>query len=254
MKRKRGPSEDFSPVGHRDSFIQFRILPLPESRRIVNAAQRRICKYLSQPDTPGWVLNFYAIAAAFTAYFCMYAFRKPFAAATYAGDGLLGSEITPKTAFVVSQLIGYTISKFLGVRVCTSLNASQRTLALALAVLWAEASLLLFAVGSVPVQIVAIFLNGLPLGMVWGLVMAYLEGRRGSEIQFAGMSISFVIASGVVKDAGRGLLSAGISEAWMPFLTGLIFIVPFGVALFLLRAMPPPPQKTISLNVLNESR
>ena len=35
---------------------------------------------------PAPVFAAYAIAAAFTTYFCMYAFRKPFAAATFEGE------------------------------------------------------------------------------------------------------------------------------------------------------------------------
>ena len=55
----------------------------------------------------------------------------------------------------------------------------------------------------------AIFFNGLPLGMVWGLVVWYLEGRQKSESLLAATSCSFIVASGEVKDVGRAHASRG---------------------------------------------
>ena len=99
--------------------------------------------------------------------------------------------------------------------------------------LWARAvaaALLLFAILPDNLRLVAIFLNGLPLGMVWGLVVWYLEGRRKSELLLAGLSCSFIIASGMVKDIGRWLMTGpGVPEVWMPFVSGLIFLIPFVV-------------------------
>jgi len=47
-------------------------------------------------------MNTYAIGTAFSAYFCVYAFRKPFTAATYDGLYFANSQIQLKTALVVS--------------------------------------------------------------------------------------------------------------------------------------------------------
>ena len=67
-------------------------------------------------------------------------------------------------------------------------------------------------------------LNGLPLGMIWGLVFSYLEGRRQTELLGAGLSVSFIFSSGVVKSVGKVLMQDfGVTQMWMPFLTGLIF-------------------------------
>ena len=77
--------------------------------------------------------------------------------------------------------------------------------------------------------------------MVWGLVVWYLEGRRTSELLLAGLSCSFILASGVVKDVGRWLIEQqGVSEFWMPFTTGLIFLLPFVISTFLLDQLPDP--------------
>ena len=56
----------------------------------------------------------YAALAAFATYFCMYAFRKPFAAAKYEGLMFLGTDVNLKTVLLISQIIGYALSKYAG--------------------------------------------------------------------------------------------------------------------------------------------
>jgi len=124
------------------------------------------------------VLVLFAMFAAFGTYFCMYAFRKPFTAATFDGLTFLGTQVNAKTAFVIAQLIGYTISKYVGVKVCSEMTRSRRAAALCLLGLLAQASLVLFAILPMNLKPFAMLANGLPLGMVWGLVVWHLEGRR----------------------------------------------------------------------------
>lgn len=54
---------------------------------------------------PASVVTLYALVAAFGAYFCMYAFRKPFTAASFEDKAIL----------VIAQLIGYTLAKGVGI-------------------------------------------------------------------------------------------------------------------------------------------
>lgn len=194
-------------------------------------------------------LPLWAVVTSFATYFCMYAFRKPFSAASYEELVLLGGYLTPKTAFVVSQVLGYTLSKYLGVKICAEITRKQRLWALFAAIVVAELALLLFAVLPGSLKLGAIFLNGLPLGMVWGFVVAYLEGRRSSEMQLAGLSCSFIVASGVVKDAGRWVLSLGVPEIWMPVSTGLLFLVPFLLSAWLLDMLPEPNEGDVEERV-----
>jgi len=190
---------------------------------------------------PKSVFVFYATAAAFSAYFCMYAFRKPFAAARFDGQQFLGSEIVLKTAFVVSQILGYTASKYIGIKVCPEVRPGRRASMLVFLILCAEAMLVLFAVLPPNLKAVAIFCNGLPLGMVWGLVVWYLEGRGTSELLLAGLACSYIVSSGAVKDVGRYLMAAhGVNEAAMPMLTGALFLPVFLLSVWLLSHLPPP--------------
>jgi MFS family permease len=191
---------------------------------------------------PG-VLGLYAIAAAFTTYFCMYAFRKPFAAAEYGGLKLWGTGLDAKTAYVIAQILGYTISKFVGMKVCAEIGRRGRARLLVGLILAAWGALLLFALLPLPLKVLAIFLNGLPLGMVWGTVVLHLEGRRTSEFMLAGLSCSYIIASGMVKDVGRWLMSAhGVGDYWMPVTMGALFFPAFVVGVVLLAQIPPPSE------------
>ena len=150
----------------------------------------------------------------------MYAFRKPVSAASYEGLKFLGGEVDLKTAFVVSQIVGYALSKVIGIKVCPEIGRRRRAQGLVLMILLAELSLLLFAVLPNNLKVVAIFFNGLPLGMVWGLVVLYLEGRRTSEMLLAGLSCAYIVASSSVKVVGSWIMNSGVSEFWMPFAVG----------------------------------
>jgi len=196
---------------------------------------------------PGGVFTAYATLAAFSTYFCMYAFRKPFAAASFEGETFAGTEIEEKTAFVISQIVGYAISKFLGIKLVSEVEPGQRARRLVALIVVAELALLLFAVLPGDLKVIAIFCNGLPLGMVWGMVVRYLEGRRTSDAMLAGLCCSFILASGAVKDVGRWLMrDHGVSEAWMPVATGALFLLPFVMSVWLLDRIPPPTAEDIA--------
>jgi phosphonate degradation associated HDIG domain protein len=205
----------------------------------MNLRATRLTKWLATAPKPVFIA--YAIAAAFATYFCMYAFRKPFAAARFDGQRFMGGEIALKTALVVSQILGYTASKYIGIKVCPEVRPGRRAAMLVSLILCALAALVLFAVLPGDLKVVAIFCNGLPLGMVWGLVVWYLEGRMTSELLLAGLACSYIVSSGAVKDVGRYLMAAhGVSEAAMPMLTGLLFLPPFLLCVWMLSQLPPP--------------
>lgn len=180
----------------------------------------------------------------------MYAFRKPFSAAEYEGLKLFDTELELKTVFVVSQIVGYAISKVIGIKVCSEVTRNQRTRMLLAMIFLAQFALLCFAVLPNDLKVVAIFCNGLPLGMVWGLVVWYLEGRRLSEMLLAGLSCSFIVASGVVKDVGRWLMSVHqVDQFWMPFVTGMIFFLPFLLSVWMLNQVPQATDEDVRARV-----
>lgn len=186
----------------------------------------------------------WVIGAAFCTYFCMYAFRKPFTAGTFTETTLGGIEF--KTVLVVAQVFGYMLSKFIGIKVISEITASRRAVAIAVLIGASELALVAFALVPAPWNFPALFINGLCLGMVFGLVLAYLEGRRLTEALAAGLCASFILSSGVVKSIGRGLvLDYGVSEYWMPALTGLLFTPPLAVSIWMLTCIPPPDSRDV---------
>lgn len=184
----------------------------------------------------------YAIIAAFGTYFCMYAFRKPFAVATFEGMSLWGVDY--KILLIISQVLGYMLSKFIGIKVIAELGRSRRVVTLLALIGIAELALLFFGLVPSPYNILFLFLNGLPLGMIWGIVFSYLEGRSFSEILGAGLSASFIVASGAVKSVGKVVMDQWeVSQFWMPFVVGLIFTLPLIVFAFLLEQIPEPSEE-----------
>jgi MFS family permease len=213
-----------------------------------SGATPRITRALER--APVLVFAAYAVLMAFSLYFCMYAFRKPFAVGAWAGETI--GKLSLKDALVIGQLVGYATSKLIGIKFNSELPLAHRRLALFLLILWAEAALLVFAVSPPEVQVLAMFLNGLPLGTVWGIVFSFLEGRLSSEILGAGLSCSYVVASGWVKTAGSWVLGTGVSENWMPAVTGLVFLPFFFLFAWGLSLMPPPSRADTSARVERE--
>ena len=123
----------------------------------------------------------------------MYAFRKPISAGTFEGMELVG--IGYKTVLITSQVIGYTLSKFIGIKYVSEVSPSRRAISILVLIGMAEVFLLLFGAVPAPYNFVMLFLNGLPLGMVFGLVLRYLEGRRMTEALSAGLCASFIVSS-----------------------------------------------------------
>ncbi|MFA9206117.1 MAG: DUF5690 family protein [Burkholderiaceae bacterium] len=185
-----------------------------------------------------------ASCAVFITYLSMYAFRKPFTAAQYSNISLWGVDY--KILLIIAQLIGYTISKYFGIKIISELTVSKRTSTLILLMAASWISLLFFAIVPVPYNLPFIFLNGLPLGMIWGVVFSYIEGRRHTELLGVAMASSFIISSGIVKGVGSYLLiTMHVSEMWMPFLTGLIFLPVLFLGVYLLHSLQQPNEDDI---------
>lgn len=170
----------------------------------------------------------------------MYAVRKPFSAGTYVDIPDWHFAVDYKTALLIAQVLGYTLSKLIGVRVVAELGRDGRARLILGLIAAAWASLVLFALIPAPWNVACLFLNGLPLGMIWGLVFSYLEGRRTTELLSAMLCANFILSSGVVKSIAVLLLGVGIAEHWMPALVGLLFAPVLLVSLRMLERMPPP--------------
>ncbi|MES2268409.1 MAG: DUF5690 family protein [Bacteroidota bacterium] len=191
---------------------------------------------------PYAVISVLAAISAFGAYTSMYAFRKAFAAGTYPGQQFL--HIDYKVWLVIAQIVGYTLSKFYGIRFIAEVKGNKRgvTILALIGISWL--ALLGFALVPAPYNIIFLFVNGFPLGLIWGLVFGYLEGRRSTEFMAAVLSISLIFGSGFVKTIGQTLIHVyHVSEYNMPFLTGALFAIPLMLFVFMLELMPPQTEQ-----------
>lgn len=193
----------------------------------------------SPPGKSLWAL--WTVLAAFGTYFCMYAFRKPFTAARF--DDVTWMGLTFKSVLVTSQVLGYSLSKFIGIKIISEMRPSRRAQTLLGLIGISEAALILFGLVPPPWNAIFMFFNGLPLGMVFGLVMGFLEGRRVTEALSAGLCASFILADGATKSVGAWLLDLGVSEYWMPATAGGLFTIPLIIGVTILARTPPPSTK-----------
>lgn len=192
---------------------------------------------------------FWCMVAAFGTYFCMYAFRKPFTSGTYTGLSLF--DLDYKAVLIIAQVFGYMVSKFMGIKVISELKASGRKKLIICLILFAEVALLLFGAVPYPYNFFFLFLNGLPLGMVWGIIFSYLEGRRFTEILAMGMSISLIVSSGIIKTIYFIIHEwlPFISEFWLPGVIGSFFFPLFLLFVWMLSVIPEPTETDKLLRV-----
>ncbi|HEY9486766.1 MAG TPA: DUF5690 family protein [Chryseosolibacter sp.] len=187
----------------------------------------------------GFWFTLYAAITAFCLYTCVYAFRKTFTAATF--DELYYWGISYKVWLITFQVVGYGMAKFAGIKVISELRAKDRASGILLMVTIAAVSWFFFAIVPAPYNLIFLFANGFPLGMVWGMVFGYMEGRRMTEVLGSALAVSFIFSAGLCRTVGGILMRDwGISEFWMPFAASCIFAIPLLIFLYLVDKIPPP--------------
>jgi MFS family permease len=193
-----------------------------------------------------FTMSLFAASMAFLTYSSMYAFRKPFAAAPFEGELVWGTDL--KIWLILAQTIGYMASKFYGVKMISELNLSKMLILILGLIGSSWMGLLFFALLPAPFNILGFLINGFPLGLIWGLVFSYLEGRKFTEMMGSMLAVSFVFSSGMVKSVGKYLLGNwNISELWMPFFAGGVFVPLLIIAVLLLNQTPIPSEEDIAL-------
>ena len=192
------------------------------------------------------VFIIFGATAAFCTYACMFAFRKGITAVIF--DRVSYAGISYKIWLITAQVFGYAVSKRIGVKVVSEMKPAQRALYILIFIGLAELALLGFALTPPPYNIVFLFLNGLPLGLVYGIMLGFLEGRRQTDALVAGLTASFIFASGFVKTVALTIRQAwDISEFWLPFVTGLLFVIPLLISVWMMTLLPPPSSEDRAL-------
>lgn len=131
-----------------------------------------------------------------------------------------------KVVVTISQIVGYVISKFMGIKLISELRREERLKFILMSVVMAELSLVFFGLLSAPYNIAAMFLNGLSLGCMWGVIFSFIEGRRMTDILASLLGVSMVISSGTAKSAGLYVMNnLHVNEFWMPALIGAVALL-----------------------------
>jgi MFS family permease len=192
------------------------------------------------------IVALYAALITFLTYAAVYAFRKPFTVGAFT-DAPKVFGLVYKDALVISQVLGYMLSKFYGIRFIAELNKSRRGKIILFLIGVSWLALLLFAVVPPPYNVIFLFANGFPLGMIWGIIFSYVEGRKASDFIGASLAVSFIFSSGFVKSAGKWLMiNFSVTEWWLPFVTGLVFIFPVILLVLMLEKIPLPSDDDVS--------
>ena len=202
---------------------------------------------LSVPQT-SFKIGLYAAIVAFLTYTMIFGFRKSFTVCTF--DGMAYWGLGYKTLLVLSQMMGYLMAKFYGIKFISELKRLGRDKIVIVLVGIAWLAWLLFAIVPAPFNIVFLFINGFPLGMLWGVIFSYIEGRKTTDFIGAALAVSFIFSSGFVKSVGGWLIMQfNMSEFWVPFATGLVFALPLMLFIYLMEQIPPPTQEDIDLRM-----
>ncbi|HOA37707.1 MAG TPA: DUF5690 family protein [Flavihumibacter sp.] len=186
----------------------------------------------------------YMAIVVFCLYSSLFCFRKAFNVAAFEGHTLFG--ISYKVVLVITQVLGYMASKFYGIGFIASLRRYNRGQLIFLLAGIALASWLLFALVPAPWGFWCLLFSGFPLALLWGIVFSYVEGRRMTDLISAALAVSFIFGAGLAKSVGKAVMSAGVSEQWMPFLTAAIFVLPIIICTRLADRFPAPDADDIA--------
>lgn len=121
-------------------------------------------------------------------------------------------------------------------------------------------SLLIFAWVPAPWGMLCMFVNGFMLGFMWGIVFSYVEGRKTTDFIGAAMAVSFIFAGGFTRSVALWLRDSWhVSEQWLAFATGVVFVVPLILFMYLLERIPAPDlddvaERTVRLPMTKEQR
>lgn len=200
----------------------------------------------SQKRLSDFLFILWAGGAALLSYSLVYALRKPYTAAAFDGYEIFGMDY--KVVVTIAQIVGYVISKFIGIKLISELKREKRLKYILSFIVMAEGALVLFGFLPAPYNIGAMFLNGLSLGCMWGIIFSFIEGRRMTDILASLLGVSMVVSSGTAKSVGLYVMNTlHVSEFWMPALIGAFALPLLALLGYVLNALPQPSAEDIAM-------
>lgn len=203
--------------------------------------QAKVQKQLSEA-----LLILWAGGAALLSYSLVYALRKPYTAASFEGLTFLGSDY--KVAVTTIQILGYVIAKFFGIKIISELKKENRFKFFVGSAILAETALVGFGLLPAPYNVIAMFVNGLSLGCMWGVIFSFIEGRKVTDILASLLGVSMVFSSGLAKSLGLFAMNEmQINPFWMPATIGGLALPLLVLMGYLLKKLPQPTAEDIAL-------
>ena len=192
------------------------------------------------------ILILWAGGAALLSYSLVYALRKPYTAASFQGLDFFG--IDYKVAVTTIQILGYLVSKFFGIKLISELKREKRFHFFVSSAIMAEVALLFFGILDAPYNAFAMFVNGLSLGCMWGVIFSFIEGRKITDMLASLLGVSIVFSSGLAKSFGLFVINElQIDPFWMPALIGIVALPLLIFMGYMLKRLPHPTAEDIQL-------
>ncbi len=184
----------------------------------------------------------WAGGAALLSYSLVYALRKPYTAAAFEGMELFGMDY--KVAVTTIQILGYLVAKFAGIKLISELKREQRFKFFIISVIIAELSLIGFGAIPAPLNALVMFINGLSLGCMWGIIFSFIEGRRVTDMLASLLGVSIVFSSGTSKSIGLFAMNdLNIDQFWMPAVIGAVAFPLLILMGYILKRLPNPSEE-----------
>lgn len=183
--------------------------------------------------------------AAFCTYLCFYPFRRAYTAATF--DDLYFFGVHFKILMITAQVMGFAVSKGIGVKIVSEMKPQNRARNLMIFTGLSGLSMLFFGIVPAPYNLIFVFFASLPLGMFYGVILGFLEGRMITDLLVAALTASFIIGSGFAKSIGKWVMEIlGVSEFLMPFVADVLMFIPLCISIWFLAQMPVPNASDIN--------
>ena len=190
-------------------------------------------------NLPYSVQTLFAAVAAFCTYLCFYPFRRAYTAATF--EELYFWGVHFKILIITAQVLGFAVSKGIGVKVVSEMKPENRAKGLLLFTGLSWICMLFFGLTPAPYNLIFVFLGSLPLGLFYGVILGFLEGRKSTDLLVAALTASFIIGSGFAKSIGKWVLSSfNVSEFLMPFVADSVMYIPLAISVWFLAQVPKP--------------
>ncbi len=195
-----------------------------------------------------WV-PFIAALAAFFTYLSFYPFRRAYTAATFTPIQFWGVDF--KILMITAQVLGFAVSKGMGVKIVSEMKPQTRAQSMVLMLLFATGMYGLFALFPAPYNLVFVFLANLPLGLFYGTILGFLEGRQVTEFLVAVLTGSFIIGSGFAKSLGAWVMDGlGVNMFYMPVVAAGLMLLPVICFIYLLSILPSPTAADIQARIV----